>query len=347
MMSTIRVALVGCGGVARKYRKIYVALPGVLVDVTVDVDPKEATDAAEETNARCSSQEFESALSSTVDAVVISTPNHLHSKHATRALLAGKHVLLQKPMATCVAECDAILEAQSRSGATLGIYMNLLDHPLFHDLRRMVRQGHLGDIVLYSARLAHRGGLQWLDGKAKWRGSRDQTGGGSFIQLGVHYQHYMRWVTGMRVLGIQALSRNVACPHIEGDDLTLAQYELSGGAAFGEIQTSWCSQEEHLSLMGTKGSIHYRDNRRLEFIGDQGAFHGETIALKGDGSLEVVEECLPPEWDAAANPYNQHRRFFEAVAAGNLPDVPGEEGREDVRLVENCYRSASAGRLIR
>jgi predicted dehydrogenase len=76
-------------------------------------------------------------------------------------LRKGKHVLLQKPMARTLAECDAILAARAESCKTLGIYMNLLDHPLFHDFKRMAETGYLGKLVLFSARLAHRGGLAW------------------------------------------------------------------------------------------------------------------------------------------------------------------------------------------
>jgi predicted dehydrogenase len=338
----IKVALVGCGGVVRRYRKAYRNIPGVSVAVTVDVNAEEAKAAAGDTGAPKASQEFEDALVPDVDAVVISTPNYLHARQACGALRAGKHVLLQKPMAPSAAECDAILEARSRTGTMLGIYMNLLDHSLFYDMRRMVREGYLGKVALYSARLAHRGGLEWPGADRNWRASRARTGGGCFIQLGVHYQHLMRWLLGTSVAGVQALSRNVACPQMEGDDLTLAQYALANGA-LGEIQTSWCTQEEHVSLLGTRGSIHYRDNRQLEYSGEGGPFRGEAISLKGDGSLEIIPECLSPEWDDANNPYNQHRRFFAALAAGLPPDVTGEDGREDVRLVEACYRAAERG----
>jgi predicted dehydrogenase len=309
----------------------------------VDVDAAEAEAAKADTGAGRASANFVDALAPDVDAVVISTPNHLHEKHAVAALDAGKHVLLQKPMAPTTAECDEILAAQQRSGATLGIYMNLLDHPLFHDIARMVEQGFLGKIVLYSARLAHRGGLQWGGAGVNWRASRARTGGGSFIQLGVHYQHLMRLLLKTAVLRVQAFSTNVACPHLEGDDLTLAQYELSSGA-LGEIQTSWCCQEEHVSILGTKGSIHYRDLRRVEYVGEGGQYDGDVLHLRGDGSLEVLEPCLSPEWGDAKNPYNQQRRFFEALLAGRRPEVTGEEGREDVRLVESCYAAAAAGR---
>src|SRR5579863_5861177 len=337
-ITKLRIALVGCGGVARRYRKTYAALPDVEVAVAMDIDEAEARCAAEETGAARVSTSFSEALAGDVDAVVITTPNHLHRDQAVAALEAGKHVLLQKPMARTVAECDDILAAAKSSGKTLAIYMNLLDHPLFRDLRCMVRNGYLGKIALVSARLAHRGGLSWQGGEANWRSSAGKTGGGSFMQLAVHYEHLIRWLLGDRVVRVQAFAKNLACPQLQGDDLMLAHLELAGGA-YADLQTSWCAQEEHFSIMGTRGSIHYRDNRWLEFTGEGGPFEGQSIRLSGNGAREVVDPLLPPEWDDAANPFNQHASFCAAVRGGSTPEVPGEEGREGVRVTQACYES--------
>src|SRR5262249_55324657 len=158
------------------------------------------------------------------------------------------------------------LQAARESGKTLGIYMNLLDHPLFRDLRKMAQSGYLGEIGIVSARLAHRGGLSWQGGEKNWRSSKTRTGGGSYVQLGVHYQNLLRWILGDRIVRVQAMMKNRACPHLEGDDLALAHLELASGA-YADVQTSWCVQEEHFSILGTRGAIHYRDNRTIEFIG--------------------------------------------------------------------------------
>lgn len=341
----IKVALVGCGGVAGNYRKAYARLPGVRVTAAIDTDEAEARQAATETGAARSSASFSDALAPDVDAVVISTPNFLHREQAVAALDAGKHVLLQKPMARTVEECDAILEAAAKSGGTLGIYMNLLDHPLYRDLRAMAQTGYLGVIGLVSARLAHRGGLGWRASENLWRASRDKTGGGSYVQLGVHYQHLLRWVLDDRVVRAQAFMQNRACPHLEGDDLALIALELASGA-YADVQTSWCVQEEHFSLLGTRGSIHYRDNRRVEFIGEGGPFEGEALRLKGDGAPEEIAPLPPPAWDDVANPFNQHRSFFAALREGRAPEVTGADGREDVRIMQACHQSAAEGRVI-
>jgi len=171
----IRVALVGCGGVVSKYRGAYNGIDGARVVAAVDANLAEAEKAAAELGAERFSSDLAAALASDVDAVVISTPNHLHAQQACAAFHAGKHVLLQKPMARTSEECAAILKARNDSGMRLGVYMNLLEHPLFRDLRELIRGGHVGEVALFSARLAHRGGLSWPGVEGNWRASRKAT----------------------------------------------------------------------------------------------------------------------------------------------------------------------------
>src|SRR5262249_32756399 len=144
---------------------------------------------------------------------------------------------------------------------------------------------------------------------------------------------------------VQAFMKNRACPHMEGDDLAMAHLELASGA-YADVQASWCVQEEHLSILGTRGAIHYRDNRTVEYLGEGGPFDGQTLQLEGRGAQEIIPPLKAPAWDAEDNPFNQHRRFFSALAEGREPDVTGEVGREDVRILQACYQSAEAERVI-
>ncbi|SPE38957.1 Oxidoreductase domain protein [Candidatus Sulfopaludibacter sp. SbA3] len=296
--------------------------------------------------------DFSAALAPEVDAVVISTPNSQHRSQAVAAIDAGKHVLLQKPVAANLADAEAIAAAAQRSSRTVGLYMSYFDQPLIHDLRDMVARGRLGDVVHCYARLMHTGGMMWsreaLQGLRTWRGSLQETGGGCFIQLAVHYIHIFQWITGARVVKATGFTRNLHCPGLEGEDLAVAVLQLDSGAMI-TLDTAWCANGEELSVHGTLGRFNYRDNRWLSVASSAGAFHGRVVeysgglmpAFGGPQGEEQQMEISPPGFGDITNPLNQHRVFLEAVREGRPAPVSIQSGMEDMRIVFALYEAAS------
>src|SRR5579872_4221824 len=139
MADRLNVAFVGCGGMAAHYLPVYRDLDWVNVVCCVDVDQAAAARAAQECGSAAAT-DFSAALTPEIDAVVISTPNSQHRPQAVAAIEAGKHVLLQKPVAANLADAEAIAAAATTSRRTVGLYMSYFDQPLIHDLRDMVAQ---------------------------------------------------------------------------------------------------------------------------------------------------------------------------------------------------------------
>ncbi|HLK69344.1 MAG TPA: Gfo/Idh/MocA family oxidoreductase [Bryobacteraceae bacterium] len=160
MPGNVNVSFVGCGGMAAHYLGVYRDLDWVLVVSCVDTDPASARKAADAVRG-IATTDFAAALENDVDAVIVSTPNSLHRPQAVAAIEAGKHLLLQKPVAANLADAEAIAAAAEQSTRTVGLYMSYFDRPLVHDLRDMVTRGWLGDVVHCYARLMHKGGMMW------------------------------------------------------------------------------------------------------------------------------------------------------------------------------------------
>ena len=337
-MDKIRVALLDCGGVAARYRSVYKNLGNSRVVIAVDTSEEQARTAALDCSADRWSTRVEDAFDDPVEAVVISTPNYLHRDHAIGAIAAGKHVLLQKPMARSVSEAEEILRAyeHSQRSRSFAIYMNMLDNPVYWDLRDLVASGRLGKIVIVSARLAHRGGLAAEARTDNWRASTNLCGGGSFLMLGLHYIHLLQWILNDQITRISAMSRNLVCKQLEGDDATIAHLEFSHGT-LGDVQSSWCAREEHLSLLGTHGGVHYQSNRNLEVWSEYGPFRGHRLNIVGDGKTESFTDVFPPRWDDALNPFNQHRQFIESIQNQSSPAVTATEGLQNLRVVAAAY----------
>jgi predicted dehydrogenase len=342
----MNVALVGCGGMAAHYLAVYRDLDWVRVVACIDSNPDVAT-----------TSDFAAALAPEVDAVIISTPNHLHREQAVAAIEAGKHVLLQKPVAANLADAEAIATAAAHSHRTIGLYMSYFDQPLIHDLRDMLCSGFLGDLVQGHARLMHQGGMMWsdqaLDGQRTWRGSIEQTGGGCFIQLAVHYIHIFEWATGARVVRATAFTRHLHCPGLEGEDLACAILELDSGATL-TLDTAWCANGEELAVYGTRGRFEYRNSRWLSLASASGPFHGRVAHYTGalaeafgrPMGEEQHMEIRPPAFADISNPLNQHRLFLEAARDGKPAAVSIASGVRDLRIVAAVYESAAAGRAV-
>ena len=352
----INVSFVGCGGMAAQYLGVYRDLDWVRVVNCIDAVPAAAQKAAETIPGAAASTDFSAAMTGEIDAVIISSPNHFHRPQAVAAIQAGKHVLLQKPVAPTLADAEAIAQAAERSTHTVGLYMSYFDQPLIHDLRDMVTEGWLGNIVHCYARLMHQGGMMWsqeaLAGNPNWRGSVAQTGGGCFIQLAVHFVHIFEWATGARVVRASGLARNLHCPGIEGEDLAVGVFELDSGAML-TIDTAWCTNGEELSVHGTKGRFTYRDNK-LSLCSNVGAYHGRVAEYSGGlvaqfGGIwgeEQSMEITPPGFADITNPWNQHLQFLEAVRHGQPAPVPISSGVRDLRVVVALYESARSGRAV-
>ena len=359
MSNKLQVALAGCGGMAAHYLAVYRDLPYVRVACCVEPNAENARRAVGVLRGHDPeiTADFSRALAPDVDAVVISSPNSLHREQAVAAIAAGKHVLLQKPVAPTVADAEEIQRAAAASSRTVGLYMSYFEQPLIHDLRDMIAQGRLGSLVHCYARLMHKGGMMWsaeaLSGARTWRGSLAETGGGCFIQLAVHYIHIFEWASGARVRRATAFTRNLHCPGLEGEDLAVALLELESGAMI-TLDTAWCAHGEELAAFGTMGRFEYRNNRWLALASACGVFTGRvarysgglTQAFGGPQGEEQQMEIIPPAFGDASNPLNQHRAFLEAARDGRPAPVPIASGVRDMRVVAAVYESARRGKAV-
>lgn len=358
-MHELRVAFVGCGGIAAHYLDVYRNLDWVKVTVCVDALPEVAERASRRLTINGATPSFTTdfslALSNEVDVVVINTPNHLHRPQALAACEAGKHLLLQKPVANTIADADEIARAARRSERLSGLYMSYFDQPLLYDFREMAATGWFGRISHFYARLMHRGGLLWsnqaIEHQGAWRGSAAQTGGGCFIQLAVHYIHLLEWICREKIVRVSAMIKNLCCPGLEGEDLASSILEFESGT-LATLDMNWSSYGEQLSIHGTAGSASYINNRLLMLESNENSFSGRVVDYVASGNspthneTDRLSEIIPPAMDDHLNPLNQHRLFLEAVRDGNAPFVTIESGVEDLCVVAAVYEAARTGRTV-
>lgn len=323
----------------------YAGIPGAKLALLIDANADVCRGAAEALDVDRWSTSFADALAPDIDIVDISTPNHYHAEQAIAALNAGKHVIIQKPIAPSLDEAEAIVEAARKNGKQAGMYMSYFDNPLFYEIKDIIKRGLLGDVSSVRARAGANSNDFVKPGN--WRNSAEKTGGGALIQLALHPLNMAQWLIDQEVTEVMAFSHNRLSPMIGGDDMTVAACSMDGGA-LAAIEASYSSYEFTLGVYGTNGFVTVSENTRVELkLG--GAYEGTHIRYLRPGETEVLRfpYLSVDHVHVENNPYDQHAAFVRAIREGKPAPIPAEIGLRDLRIVKAIYRSARERALVR
>jgi predicted dehydrogenase len=264
------------------------------------------------------------------DAVVICTPHPLHAEHAQACLLAGAHVLVEKPMAVDVADADALIAAAERSGRVLAVGFQERFHPAVEYARNLIARGELGDILrVLSAEPRLRTAAYYRS--APWRGTWKGEGGAVLMNQAPHALDILCHLIGMpaKVLGMTRTRGH----DIEAEDSVQAMLEYANGA-FGYVTTS---------------TVEGGTDRRLEIVGDRAHLKlvdEELTIVRFDPPLrDLIARSTDPFARPSAHAeivqlpqasqsrhYPAHRSFYEAIRTGSAPWCDGSSGRMSLEL---------------
>ena len=293
-----------------------------------------------------------------VDAINDLTTLALHHQVGEAALLAGKHLLSQKPLAVSVRAAQRLVRAARERGLTLGVFENVRQSPTVRAMAWAVRTGLIGEVQL--AVMGSLGGLWSPDrvvADTPWRHHKLQGGGGGSIDIGVHQMHWMRYVVG-EVAAVSALARTfepiryrrddrgqvIEEVHADVDDTYLATLLFERGAA-GQLWWSWAMRGATLeipgtpALMGSAGSI-----KGGELLRD-GAEPEQIMTLFEQGVTEDERERFFPL--GMRDPYAiQNYDWLRAIERGGDPETSGEEGLRDLAAAFAMLESSALGRQV-
>jgi predicted dehydrogenase len=247
---------------------------------------------------------------------VICTPHDRHLDDARAALEAGKHVLVEKPIARTLHEADAMLEAAARAGRVLMVAENFHFMPAFRCVRALVDAGYLGP--LRQLRLTARG----LRRHGGWRLGAE-SGGGTLLDGGIHYVHNLSWWGG-RVRRVFALAPPRTLGAGAGEDAVDVLAELDGGVV-GFVSSSIAApgipRWQWSTVTGTRATA-FAENR------------GRIVVVRGlDGSRVRLFRRDTRGHEAML------AEFRAAAADGRRPEMDGMAGRRDLAVVLAAYRS--------
>ena len=272
------------------------------------------------------------------DAVGIFTPNYLHCEFSLKALSAGAHVLVEKPMAPTAAAARMMVDAAAKTRRVLMVAMQQRFGGIERAIKDAVASGAIGRPHFIRARLAHGGPESWAPGQ-KWFTTAAEAGGGAMLDLGVHVADLAIWIMGEvdSVLG----QVGILAKQIEVDDTGAMILHFKSGA-IGVVEASWSSMPglSAIEIYGTEGRVMAGYPRQ------------DISILKADGSPapgfsrdEVMSRFDPHDRLA---PFRQLAANFVGAIGGRVePSPDGVDGLRAVEAIEACYRSSRTGSRIK
>ena len=298
----------------------------------VSRDRARAAAFAEEHGAARAYDDLWAALSDPdVQAVWVATPHALHREHVEAVASARRHVLCEKPMATTVADAEAMVRACRRTGVLLGTGYHLRHHPLHREARRLVAEGELGEITMAQA--------EWSlppmppDASAAWRRDPELSGGGIVTGTGIHAIDLLRYVLADEVTHVTAMTDGESSPVAPLENRALCLLHLQKGT---------------LAVVRCARGVRAPANDLLLQSATASLTAHRTIDELTRGTLEVNgADARLSGLPAGADMYAaQARAFAEAVERGEEPDASGEDGLRMVEIATALYESARVGRSV-
>ena len=346
-----RLGIIGAGAMGQIHLQYFSKLPEVELAAVADSNPARLAAAQASYGVSAGYADGVRLIAEAdLDGVVIAAPNSVHAPLAIAALQAGRHVLLEKPMATTAAEAKAILQAEKASGRKLLIGHHMRWAWPFPAIKAQVEAGEFGKIYYAKAGWMRRKGIPaW--GTAYT--SKAAMGGGAAVDIGVHMLDLALHLSGnarpvsvfgaayskigTQRMGLGAWGERNMAGAFDVDDLAAAMIRLEDSTMIN-LEVSWAAYTNaegngpYIHLMGDKGGVSVRD------------YKGTWMIERFDAAVDVALERPAAAVDERTG-VAQH--FVDCIERDAKPLVSGRSGYVNSGILEALYRSSDTGREVR
>ena len=333
----LRIGIIGTGSIASAHISGYLAFPAECEIVALaDVMPGKAAQKAAEfglTDAVGYDDPLRMIAEAGLDLVSIATPPSTHAALSIAALDGGVNVLVEKPMAPSLEECDAMLAAQERSGKLLSVVAQNRFRDDLATLKEVVESGLLGTISHVRVDSAWWRGLPYYD--LWWRGTWEKEGGGCTLNHAIHHIDLLLWLLG-RPTEITAMLANAQHDNSEVEDLSVAVFRYERGLAQLTSSVVHHGEEQEIVIQGEKARV----SQPWKVIAER-ADGGGFPAKGGDADLVAEIEAVA----AAKEPLGHYGHegqigdLLGAIRDGRAPIADGRDGRNAIEVVTAIYKA--------
>jgi predicted dehydrogenase len=266
-----------------------------------------------------------------VDVVYVILPNAMHEEFTIRAAQAGKHVLCEKPMAPTVEACKAMIAACDKADRKLMIAYRCHYEPYNQKMIEMCRKQVYGPIQFIVSDT-----LMEIGGAKQWRLDAKLAGGGSLVDIGVYSLNATRYLTGEEPAEINALSwSNPKDPRFKDLEQSIAFQLRFPSGVLANCTSSY-------STGG--GANRYRVMAAEGWYGLEPAIAYRGLRMQRSHGGGVIEQVDLPQVSHFASEMDH---MAGCVAENRRPNTPGEEGMQDVKLIQLIYEAARSGKTVK
>ena len=284
-----------------------------------------------------------------IEVVIICTPHPDHRSTAVEAMQAGAHVLVEKPLASSLGDCDAMISTARKEKKKLGVVSQRRLFPSAMRIKKAIDEGKIGKPMLGSVVMLGWRDQKYYEGDA-WRGTWDGEGGGVLVNQAPHQLDLLQWYMGDEIEELYGIWKNINHPYIEVDDTAVAILKFKNGA-LGNILVS---NSQKPGIYG-KVHIHGSNGASVGVETDRGAMFiagVSSIVQPPTNDIWTVpgEENYLAKWEEEDSAFFktidaveyyirlQDRDFIQAVINNTKPLIPAEEGRKTVEIFTAIYR---------
>lgn len=338
MREQIRFGLIGCGRVSPRHVQSIAELEQARLVAVADVIASRAERVAKEQHAQAYTDYRRMLDRDDIDVVNICTPSGLHAQMTIEALQAGKHVIVEKPMALNLLDADRMIATAKATGKKLCVVLQNRYNPPMLDLRRVVDENRLGKLLLGNATVRwYRPQEYYEDG---WHGTWAMDGG-ALMNQSIHHIDALQWLMG-EVASVFAYTATLA-HKMQAEDIGVATLRFTSGA-LGVVEGSTVTYPENLegsvALFGERGSVK---------VG--GTALNRKVFWKIEGELEHERELLTRDQVDPPSVYGYSHKaviadMLDALENDREPRTNGPVARKSVALVLAMYESARTGKPV-
>lgn len=341
MAKTLRIGIIGCGAIANGLHvPDYVDCAEAELVAFCDIIKSKAQSLADKfaPGAKIYTDYKQLLKSGEVDAVSVCTPNYLHGPITIAACQAGLHVLVEKPMATSIAEAKKMIAAAKKAGVLLMVDQSQRKFAAHVKAKEVLDSGIMGKILHVTAMFGHAGPENWSP-TGKWFFKKKEARFGAMADLGVHKADLIRHLTGKEVVSVTAKYGTLEKKKTDVEDNFVSTLQFSDGT-LGTLAASW-------TVKGCEANYLYLH-----------CANG-TLLISVDPANPLVAKLVSPAceitFDIPAPPTNESGSWGLAVGTAftraclglEEPFCPGEEGMKSLAVILACEKSADTGKAVK